>query len=181
MINQLEIVGFLKTNGTQCRFASILSDTAPKLKQGCPYTGVRKVSNKIGLLNANYNTSVRRRLAETNGVTLAEQDYENGEVWYEHLQTVDGKNLPVVVNKTKQDGKFYLQYFPLKSSHKYVDANGIELSETQLEPYFYKQSARPEYKPCVISIDLANVRQLKASGVVIETPDFEEASAILAD
>lgn len=181
MIDTLEMVGFLKTNGTACRFVSLLIDTAPKLRKDCPFVGVRKVASKIGLLNANYNTSVRRKIAEKLGVELSEVEYPNGEVWYEHLKTADGKNLPLVVNKTKQDGKHYLQYFPHKSTHKYVTANGEEIKEAALEPYFYKQSERPEWKPCVISIDLANVRQLKASGVVIETPDFEEAAAILSD
>lgn len=182
MVSTLEMVGFLKTNGTQCRFVSLVCDTpVTKLRKGCPFVGVRKVARKMGLINANYNTSVRRRIAEKLGVELSEVEYENGEVWYKHLLASDGKPLPLVVNKTTEDGKHYVQYFPHKSTHKYVLPNGDEVTEAQLAPYFYKQSERPDFKPCVISLDLANVRQFKASGVVIEMPDFEEAETILAD
>jgi hypothetical protein len=59
--------------------------------------------------------------------------------------------------------------------------NGDTVTDEQLKPFLYATKPRPDFKPCVISIDLANVRQLKASGVVIEMPDFAEAEAILAD
>jgi hypothetical protein len=182
MTDTLEMVGFIKTNGTACRFVSLVCDTpVVKLKVGCPFYGVRKIARKIGLINANYNTSVRKRIAEKLGVELKDAEYENGEVWYKHILTSDNKPLPLVVNKKKDDGKYYIQYFPHKSTHKYTLANGEEINEELLVPYFYKQSDRPDFKPCVISLDLANIRQFKASGIVIEMPDFEEAEAILAD
>jgi len=182
MINTLEMVGFIKTNGTQCRFVSLMSNTpVVKIKKDCPYKNVRKVSKKIGLLNANYNTSVRNRIAEKLGVKLNEVEYTNGEVWFKHLQTEDSKNLPLVVNKEKNDGKHYLQYFPHSSTSKYVSETGEEIAEELLKPYFYKESVRPDFKPCVIGIDLANICELKASGVIIQMPDFAEAEAILAD
>lgn len=181
MLDQLEMVGFIKTNGTQCRFVAFVSDTPVKnLKAACPFKEVRKVARKIGIINANYNTSVRRRIAERLGVKLSETEYKNGVIWYRHLTTADGKPLPLVVNKTKNDGKFYLQYFPHKSTHKYVLPNGETVAEEQLKPYFHKESPRDDFKPCVIAVNLANVRELRASGVIIEMPDLEEAEAILA-
>lgn len=174
------MVGFLKTNGTQCRFVSLISNTEPKLRKDCPFVGVRKISKKIGLINANYNTSVRNRIAEKLGVTLNEVEYVNGEVWYQHLTTEDGKNLPVVVNKKKNDGKHYIQFFPHSSTNTFVGEDGKEIAESELKPFFYKQAERPDYKPCVVSIDLGNICELKASGVIIQTPNFEEAEAILA-
>lgn len=180
MESPLEMVGFLKTNGTACRFVAIIIDTAPKLKVACPFKNVRKVAKKIGIINANYNTSVRRKIAEILDVDLSRVEYENGEVWYKHLMTSDDKALPVVVNKKKEDGKHYLQYFPRKSEHKYINGDtGEVIDEETLKPFFYAQSERPNFKPCVISVDLSNVRQLKASGVVIEMPEFEEAEAVL--
>jgi hypothetical protein len=180
--SELEMVGFLKTNGTQCRFVALVSDTEPKLKKGCPFKGVRKVSRKNGLINANYNTSVRRRLADTLGVELAEVEYENGGVWYKHLMTQgeQPKPLPVVVHATKENGKHYLQFFPHKAESKYVLENGETVADEQLKPWFYATSERPEYKPCVISIDLANVKELKASGVIMQAEDLAEAEAVLA-
>jgi hypothetical protein len=180
ILSELEMVGFIKSNGTQCRFVSLVCETVPKLKKNCPFKGVRKVARKLGIINANYNTSVRRRLAETLGVELSEVEYVNGEVWYKHLQTVDGKPLPLVINKAKDNGKHYLQYFPHKSTHRYVCANGEEVTESQLDPYFYAQAERPDFKPCVISIDVANIKKLVASGVIMQTEDLEEAEKILA-
>jgi len=181
--SHLEMVGFIKANGTQCRFVSMVSDTpVTKLRKGCPFVGVRKVSRKNGLINANYNTAVRKRIAERLGVELKEVEYENGEVWYRHEMT-QGENpkpLPLVVNKTKNDGKVYLQYYPHKSTHTYVLPNGETVTEAQLEPYFYKQSPRPDFKPCVISVDIANIKELRASGIIMQTEDIDEAETLLA-
>lgn len=181
MVSQLEMVGFIKTNGTGCRFVSLLTETPVKnIRAACPFKGVRKVSRKIGIINANYNTAVRRRLAEKLGVELKEVEYENGEVWYTHLMTTDNKPLPLVVNKkTPDNGKYYLQYFPHRSDNTYVMPNGDTVTEEQLEPYFYA-SKREDYKPTVISIDLGNIKELRASGLIIQMPDFEEAEAVLA-
>ena len=93
MVSELEMLGFIKTNGTACRFVAIVSKTpVVKIKVGNPWgasakskSGLYKVSRKIGIINANFNTSVRNRIAEKLGVKLAEVEYENGEVWYEHL------------------------------------------------------------------------------------------------
>jgi len=194
MVDTLEMVGFLKTNGTACRFVSLVCKTpVVKIKASNPFGQVVtkgkvvgecqlfKVASKIGIINANYNTSVRNRIAEKLGVSLSEVEYENGEVWYRHIQTVDGKNLPLVVNKDETKAGHYVQYFPHKSTSVYVNAKGETIPDEVVQPYLYKETERPDFKPCVISINLANVLQFKASGVVIEMPDFEEAAAVLAD
>ena len=183
MIDELEMVGFLKTNGTACRFVGLTIDTpVVKMRKDSPFQGIRKIAKKTGIINANYNTSVRNRIAESLGVTLAEVEYDNGEVWYEHLKTFDGKNLPLVQHRdeTKRNGKFYFQYFPHKSTHTYVMPSGEIIPDEILKPFLYKESARPDYKPAVIAVSLSNVRELKASGVIIQMPDFEEAEKILA-
>jgi len=190
----LEMVGFLKTNGTACRFVSLVSQTpVVKIKVANPFgqkifggkvvgdCKLFKVSSKIGIINANYNTSVRNRIADKLGVKIGDVEYDNGEVWYEHLKTPLGNSLPLVVHKTKNDGKYYLQYFPHKSTNKYANNQGETIPDEQVKPYLYAESERPDFKPSVISVNLENVKQLKASGVVIEMPDFEEAEAILAD
>ncbi len=74
-----EIVGFLKQNGTNCRYVSLVTETQPKIKPG-PFSGVVKVSRKRGIVNANYNTVVRRRIAKHLGVKLAEVEYTDGDV-----------------------------------------------------------------------------------------------------
>jgi len=183
MLDQLEIVGFIKSNGTQCRFVALTIDTpVTKMRVASPFAGVRKVAHKTGIINAKYNNAVRNRIAELLGVEVKQVEYENGEVWYRHLMTVgeNPKALPLVVNRTKEDGKYYLQFFPRHSTHKYVMPDGTPVTNEQLAPWLYKQSPRPAFKPAVISIDLANVRELRASGVIVQMPDFDEAEAILA-
>ncbi len=163
------VVEFLKANGTQCRFISLVSETKPKLKPACPFFGVVKVSRKRGVVNANYNTTVRRRLAARLGVPMREVDYQAGEVWYRHVTTADGKPLPLVVNKSVQtlsaDTEYYLQYFPTRSTNAYRMPNGDTVTEGQLKPWFYRQSERPDFKPTVISIKVSNIKKLRASVV----------------
>jgi hypothetical protein len=183
MVSQLEMLGFLKTNGTACRFVSLVADTlVDKIRKGNPFPGLRKVSKISGLLNANYNTSVRRRIAETLGVELKDVEYESGTTWYQHLTTTEGKPLPVVVNKrTPDNGKHYLQFFPHKSRYEYVTPGGEVIPEEQVQPWLYAKPERPDYKPVVVTIGLENVKQLKASGIIIEFPGFDEAEQLLAE
>lgn len=189
MTDELEMLGFLKTNGTQCRFVSVVTRTpVTKIRVGNPWgagsseKGLYKVSRKVGLINANYNTSVRRRIAEILGVELAEVEYDNGKCWYSHLTTGDGKALPVVQHKdeTKRTGH-YLQFFPHKSVNAFVNEAGEPVKDAEVKPWLYKESARDEFKPCVIVVKLENIASLKASGIVIEMPALEEAEAILGE
>lgn len=190
MTSELEMLGFLKTNGTQCRFVAVTTKTpVVKIKAGNPWgagkateRGLYKVSRKIGLVNANYNTSVRRLIAEKLGVELKEVDYENGKCWYHHLTTGEGKALPVVEHKdeAKRTGH-YLQFFPHKSVNAYVNEAGEPVADSIVKPWLYAESARDDFKPAVIVVKLENIASLKASGVVIEMPALEEAEAILGD
>lgn len=190
MTSELEMLGFLKTNGTQCRFVSVVTKTpVTKIKAGNPWgagkateRGLYKLSRKVGLINANYNTSVRRLIAEKLGVELSEVEYESGNCWYHHLTTGDGKALPVVQHKdeTKREG-FYLQFFPHKTVNAYVNEAGEPVADSIVKPWLYKESERPDFKPCVIVVKLENIASLKASGVVIEMPALEEAEAILGE
>ena len=193
MIDRLEMLGFLKTNGTACRFVAITTKTpVVKIKAGNPWkagmateSGLYKVSRKIGIVNANYVASVARRIAEHLGVKPAEVEYEAGQTWYEHLLTGDGKALPVVQHKdeAKRGGEFYLQYFPQtdKSENVYVNEAGEPVSDAEVKPWLYAESRRSEFKPAVIAVKLSNIHRLKASGVVIEMPELDEVQSVLAD
>jgi len=186
MVSELEMLGFLKTNGTQCRFVSIATKTpVEKIKVGNPWgagkskAGLYKVSKMVGLVNANYNTSVRKRIADTLGVEIGEVNYENGNVWYKHLMTEDGKPLPVVHNKNEaKQNEHYLQFFPHKTTSMYVDESGNVVEDSIVEPWLYSKGTRPDYKPAVISVNIKNIHQLKASGVVIEMPELSEITSI---
>jgi hypothetical protein len=191
MISALEMLGFLKTNGTNCRFVAITTRTpVVKIKADNPWgagkseTGLYKVSRKIGLINVNYNAAVERRIAARLGVKPSEVEYEAGNTWYQHLTTADGKALPVVVHKDEaKRGEFYLQYYPQtdKSVNQYVNEAGELVNAGEVKPWLYKESIRSEYKPTVIAVKLSNIHRLKASGIVIEMPELPEVEAILAD
>jgi hypothetical protein len=165
-----EIVGFLKTNGTNCRLVSLVTETQPKMKPGCPFSGVVKVSRKRGLVNVNYNTAVRRRLAKHLGVALKEVEFHDGDVWYRHLTTADGQMLPLVVNKKVQSPseatEHYLQYFPTRSSNEYRLPNGESVTADQLKPWFYTPAEKVHFKPSVISIKVSNIKKMRASVVL---------------
>lgn len=187
--SELEMLGFLKSNGTQCRFVGLKTKTpVVKIKVGNPWgagkseTGLYKVSRKGGIINANYNTSVRRRLAAILGVELPEVQYENGESKYVHLMTGDNKPLPVLVKKSNpNDGVYYLQYFPHKSKSVYVNDAGEVVPDAVVKPWLYAESERPAFKPCVIAPKLANILELRASGVIMETPELDQIDSLLAD
>lgn len=194
MMDSLEMLGFLKTNGTACRFVSILTKTpVVKIKVGNPWHKVSKgkvvgpcnlfkVSRKLGIINANYCASVERRIAEKLGVPAKEVEYVAGEVWYQHLTDGNGKNLPVVEHKDEtKRGEFYLQYFPQKSENAFVNGAGEPVSETEVAKWAYAESERPDFKPTVIAVKLSNVHQLKASGIVLEMPELAEVEQVLAD
>lgn len=184
----LEMVGFIRTNGTRCQFVSMLTVTEPKLKANCPFKGVVKVSRRNGLLNMDYNKAVRSRISKALGVPMADVEYTNGNVWFAHEIITFGegkeqtkKNLPLVFNKTKNDGKKYLQYFPLRSKQtRYVLPNGEEISEEQLKPYFYARSEQVEYKPTTCVFKIESIKELRASGLVIQTDETEAAEANLS-
>lgn len=179
--SHLEMVGFIKSNGTGCRFVSMVSETpVTKMKVSSPFKGVLKVSRKTGVINMDYNLAVRNRIAANLGVSLGAVEYESGKTWYKHVETKDGKALPLCVHATKETGEFYLQYYPRGSTNAYVMPNGDPVSETDLKPWLYKESERSEYKPTVIVVNVANIKRLAASGVIMEAEDLDEAEALLS-
>ena len=178
--HHLEMVGFIRTNGTACRFVSMVTETESKLKSGCPYKGVLKVSRKNGLINRNYNNAVCKAVAAKLGVAVESVEYVAGETWYRHEVTGDGKSLPLVVNKKKNDGKFYLQYYPMSSTNAYRLPNGDTIDESVLEPWFYARSEKSEFKPIVIAVAVENIKELRASGVIMQASDLDVAVATLS-
>lgn len=197
MVSELEMLGFIKANGTQCCFVGLVTKTpVVKMRVGNPWHVIKdgkvqgecnlfKVAKSHGLINANYNTSVRRRIADKLGVTLGEVEYENGKCWYEHLMTVDGKPLPVVQHKDeskREETGYGLQYFPLGySGSYYVNGQGETVPDSEVARWLHKASERPHYKPAVQAPKLRNILSLKASGVIIEMPELAEAEALFAD
>lgn len=191
MMNSLEMLGFIKTNGTSCRFTAITTRTpVVKIRAGNPWgagakteSGLYKVSRKIGIINVHWCAAVERRIAEKLGVPAKEVEYVAGDVWYEHLMTSDDKALPVVQHKdeAKRNGEFYLQYFTHKSENYYVNEAGEVVPDATVKPWLYAAPERSDFKPSVISVKLSNIQQLKLSGIVIEMPELNEVESLFAD
>jgi len=174
-----EIVGFLQTIGLQSMFLSMETATEFKLnkfdrgetgvKRPNPFGKVTKLATRTGWLNIDYKKAVERRLSSATGIPAKQIDYELGEVWFKHLLTEDGKKTPVVVNKTKEDGKFYIFYFHRKTTAaRYVAANGEPLTWEQMKPWMAPPRPDNPNKPAVRDILLNNVRVLKARGLIVK-------------
>jgi hypothetical protein len=73
-----------------------------------------------------------------------------------------------------------LQNFPQKAESKYVLPNGDTVSHKDVKPWLYKEKEHDESKPVVISIDLDNIKQIKASGVIMQAEDLEEAESLFS-
>lgn len=180
-----EVFNFIKDNGTNCQFVSILTQTpVVKIKSGNPWGANKnnhtlfKISKKIGIINANYNNSVKKKIAEKLGISLKDVEYTPCEIWYVHLMTNDGKPLPIVEHKTKK-GEYYLQYFPHKSKNIYIDKDKNSIDFNAIKPWLYKESEKPDYKPSVICVNIKNILQLKASGSIIESDNLDEIESLL--
>lgn len=193
-VESTDLIGFLTANGRQCRFASMLTKTpVVKLKVGNPFHPIVKgqivgncklfkVSRKVGLINANFNTSVRRRIAEKLGVDLEAVDYENGEVWFEHLKDNEGNTLPIVQNKVlERRGDYYVQFFTHKATSFYVDHKGATVDDAKVKQWAYKESEKPDWKPTTIAVNLSHVYSFKTSGVIVEMPELEAVESLFAD
>ncbi len=177
--SHLEIVGFIKAQGTQCRFIGMTSRTIPKnIKAASPYKGVIKTSIKYGMINVDYAEAVKRRIVEKLGLDPAKTTYEAQESWHEHLFTTDGKPLPLVKNKNKDDGELYLMYYPRGSKNAYNMPDGTPVKEEDIKPWFYERKDSG-FKPPVIMPKLSNILRLAASGVILQSEDIEEAEALV--
>jgi len=171
------MVDFLTGIGTTSQFFSAETTTCltekgkRKLTKDCPFETVIKKAVVNGWLNIDYKAAIERKVSATLGVKPSEVEYTLGETWHTPYMP-DGKITPIRVNKTKNDGKFYLYYFPsfskaTKEKTKYFDGNGNEIAYETLKPYFYAKSADSEFKPAVRCVTLNNIAKLKARGLIV--------------
>lgn len=173
LTNESEMVGFLKTIGTECQFVSMLTVTDPKMRTtGNPYKGVQKVSRRNGLLNVNFTNAVERNIAESFGISPTQVEYNAGKTWYKHLTTTDGKPLALCVHQ-KDETKYYLQYYPQKSETKYLMPDGTEIAEENLKPFLYEREPN-DFKPIVVVLALASIRELKAQKMIVENQSAKD-------
>ena len=163
----MEMVGFIRSIGTECRFVSMVTETEVKMrKTGNPFVGAVKRSRRNGLVNINFVTAVEKRLKELTGKAT---EYVAGSTWYEHTMTEDGRPLPLCVHK-KDNRKFYIQYFPHRTlgRNEYF-LNGRRLTETEVSQMktFITPDNRAEHKPAVITLAMDSIRELRARKVAM--------------
>lgn len=179
--NQTELVGFIRSIGTECQFVSMVTETEVKMrKTGNPFVGAVKRSTRNGLLNVNYVAAVERNMTEAAGGV--KQEYVAGSTWYTHEMTDDGKPLALCVHQ-KDNTKFYLQYFPHRTlgENTYYH-NGVLMTPEQVAKMktFITEKETSEFKPTVITLAMASIRQLKARKVTMNNNTISKLTNRLA-
>lgn len=163
--HKLELVGFLRSIGNECRWISLRTETEVKMVKKHrvtgrlnPYLGTIKVARRNGLVNVNFVRAVERNM-EKAGIEGAE--YEPGSTWYVHEQTTDGKAIALCVHK-KDNRKFYLQYFPIRNLGTEYVLNGVTLTPEQVAEMkeYLNATDRDEFKPCVITLMMDSIRSI---------------------
>ena len=165
--NETEMVGYLKSLGTECRFISMLTETEVKMRKTAnPFLAnggkVVKVARRNGLVNVNFVGAVERRLAEALGLKPSEVEYEAGTSWYVHVMTDENKPMALCVDK-KTGTKHYLQYFPHRNLGTKYFWNGVEMTPEQITQMktFEPEQKESEFKPRVITLAMSSIRTLK--------------------
>lgn len=165
--NRVELIGFLRALGTECRFITVDTETPVKNmpKTGNPYWGTVKIARRNGIVNMDYVTAVEKRFAEQHGMKPSEVTYTPGTVWYKHCQTEGGKALCLCEGNTvKTKGKYYLQFFPLRDIGEttYVHPTLGTLNKDQIkdmEGRMYDRTKAP-WKPNVITLEIDSIRSV---------------------
>lgn len=181
--NKQELVGFLRTIGTECRFVTVDTETvvdmpkgrntgrkipSPKTgkpineKEPNPYHGTVKLARRNGFVNADFATAVEKRYAELHGLKPSDVDYTPGTTWYQHCQTADGK--PLCLCEHQQDpNRKYMQFFPLRNLGEtvYVHPELGKLNAEQIKDMYRNWvpvDTKAEFKPRVITLDMDSIR-----------------------
>lgn len=183
--NRQELIGFLRTIGTECRFVTADTETvvdmnkfkltgrkvvSPKTgnlineKTPNPYLGTVKIAKRNGFVNANFVRAVIKRYAEMYNLDPKDVEYEAGETHYVHCQTEDGKPLCLCENK-KDPNKKYMQFFPLRNFGEtiYLHPTLGKLDKNQIADMFQNwvtEREQEEWKPRVIVLAIDSIRSV---------------------
>lgn len=110
-------------------FATIVAETLPKVPKGCPYPGLRKLSQVNVAIGFNYENSVNRQ-----------RDREGIEEAFEAQPRQWGTRIngTPLVEHTNKDGvhRLYLETKIQKTlGHQYRDAEGNDLADEDVEEF----------------------------------------------
>lgn len=143
----VEVLRGLKTS----TFARIISSTEPKVKKGCPYAGLKKISSALVNINYSYGNAVNNRRNKEN----READFKSApRIWGNKIP-----NTPLIEN----DGEYYLEtrFMNAPKETIYV-SNGNVVESEKVKPFLYatSSSSRQQVENPVI------VRNFKISNIV---------------
>lgn len=181
IVNQLQLLGFLTTNGTGCRFVGITyraeQEERKQMKVGQPFGRIFKVSKFQGLVNMDFVEAVRSRIAATLEVEKSQVEYVAGKSSYVH----PFPSAPCVVQKASGGEGYYLQYFPTveKSESVFVDEAGNIIDKELVKPWLRAKGKPTAWKPAVVSLKLENIVEMRASGLILSTEDADAAKEAL--
>lgn len=202
--NVQELVGFIRTMGTECRFVTVHTETvmdmnqsrntgrkivSPKSgnlineKEANPYYGTVKVATRNGFVNCNFVKAVEKRYAELMNIPVSEVEYTPGETHYVHCSTEEGKPLPLCENK-KDPTRKYLQFFPLRNLGETTYwLNGKQLTKDQVNDMYQNwvtEDENPEWKPRVIVLKMDSIRWITFRRVRLLNDTFSRIANTMA-
>lgn len=135
---------------------TIVADTEPKLKKGCPYK-VRKRSKVNGMAGFIYENAVnRQRIREGK-----EPDFES-----------EPRKWGIRIVRTplvEHNGNFYLELKVQNSDCVYLDENGNEISKEEIQPFLRENNFDKQQldKPVILrDYKLENIKEVHMDGKI---------------
>ncbi len=203
--DRAELVGFLRTIGTECRFVTVITETevimnkfkltgrkviSPRSGKPInekilnPYSGTIKVARRNGFVNANFVTAVEKRYAALNNLPVDEVTYTPGHTWYQHCHTEDGKPLCLCEHQEDTSRK-YMQIFPLRNlgETEYIHPELGKLNKTQIRDMYNNwvtEDENPEWKPRCIVLAIDSIRMVTFRKVNLLNETFSRIADTMA-
>jgi hypothetical protein len=188
--NKEELIGFLRSIGTECRFVTVDTETVVKNmpKTGNPYHGTVKIARRNGFVNADFTKACEKRYAELHGLKPSEVEYTPGNVWYHHVMTAENKPMCLCEgNKpNKKTGKIekYMQFFSIRNLGEtvYVHPTIGKLTKAQIEDMNSRMYAdnSPDWKPGVITLAIDSIRTITFRKVRLQNDTATRLAGTLA-
>ena len=203
--DKAEMIGFLRSIGTECRFITVLTETIvdqnktrptgnmvpsrAKSQKGKliremalnPYWGAVKVARRNGFVNADFVKMVEKRYAAIMGVPV--EDYTAGGTWYQHCHSEDDKPLCLCEHQ-KDSSRKYLQMFPLRNLGETTYwLNGQRMTKDQVNDMYENwvtEKERAEWKPVTIVLAIDSIRMITFRKVNLLNETFSRIANTMA-
>ena len=139
-----------------CTFATIKTDTIPKIKKTCPISNVHKVSHLNVMIGFNYENAVNNQRSREE----IEQEFSSQpRKW----------GVRVDLKTVEHNGKTYLTYAALNHySTVYIDETGNKINTEVIKPYLYAKShsntQMTEKEIIYRDVNIENVREITMNG-----------------